>query len=262
MITIRREKSTDPAAIRRVLDSSFGRNDEASMVEAMRLRGVLSMSLVAVKADNTVGHIAFTAATIDANATPKWLDDPPAAALDPAAAGRETSRADEPRFTPRGPDIPWVSLEETFEKEQAAWEMAEMAEAAERAAKEAMQARRRSGIPVQGQFAPIPQGGQQAPRFVVLAPVAVMPNHRNRGLGGKLVLMGMRELAKLQCQAVFVLGDPSFYGRFGFQSTRPYGIGCEIPVKSDVFQVRMLTPTALEGVRGVVRFEPELRSLG
>ena len=259
MITIRREKSIDPAAIRRVLDASFGRSDEASAVEAMRMRGVLSMSLVAVKADNIVGYVAFTAATVDANATPKWTDEPPPVEQAPQRAPVRPMDEEGDSRAARGPDVTWLSLEEEFEKEQAAWEMAEMAEAAERAAQQAM--RRRPGATVQGQFAPLPQGGTPAPRFVVLAPLAVMPLHRKRGLGGKLVLMGMRELAKLQCQAVFVLGDPSYYGRFGFQSTRTFGIGCEIPVKSAAFQVRGLTPNALDGVRGVVRFEPELRSL-
>jgi len=105
-------------------------------------------------------------------------------------------------------------------------------------------------------------GAPAAPAFVVLAPLAVLPHFQNRRIGIRLVEAGLDLLGKLECKAVFVLGDPDFFGRFGFESTRPRDISCELNVKSAFFQVKELVPNALEGVRGVVRFEPELRSLG
>src|SRR5262249_55093949 len=51
---------------------------------------------------------------------------------------------------------------------------------------------------------------------VGLAPLAVAPDRRRRGIGGALVREGLRRLATRGEQLVFVVGDPAYYGRFGF----------------------------------------------
>jgi putative acetyltransferase len=48
-----------------------------------------------------------------------------------------------------------------------------------------------------------------------LAPVAVHPDQQGRGLGSELIRSSLR-MAPLATTAVFVLGDPAFYERFGF----------------------------------------------
>jgi putative acetyltransferase len=48
-----------------------------------------------------------------------------------------------------------------------------------------------------------------------LAPVAVHPDHQGRGLGSELIRRTL-ETEPLVSSAIFVLGDPAFYGRFGF----------------------------------------------
>ena len=64
-------------------------------------------------------------------------------------------------------------------------------------------------------------------RALALAPLAVMPNRQRQGVGSAL----MREAIALARadghDALVVLGDPAFYGRFGFESapsslTTPY----------------------------------------
>ena len=49
-----------------------------------------------------------------------------------------------------------------------------------------------------------------------LAPVAVLPAHQRRGLGAAVIRHGLRICAERDCAAVFVLGDPDYYARFGF----------------------------------------------
>jgi predicted N-acetyltransferase YhbS len=58
MLTIRPEKLEDIPAIRQVNMLTFGQPNEADLVDALRRAGVLLLSLVAVKDDLIVGHIA------------------------------------------------------------------------------------------------------------------------------------------------------------------------------------------------------------
>ena len=48
-----------------------------------------------------------------------------------------------------------------------------------------------------------------------LAPVAVHPDHQGDGLGSELIRRTLL-MEPLASAAVFVLGDPAFYSRFGF----------------------------------------------
>jgi putative acetyltransferase len=60
MITIRREKREDAAGIRRVHEQAFEGPVEANVVEALRKRGAVTLSLVAVRDGDVVGHILFS----------------------------------------------------------------------------------------------------------------------------------------------------------------------------------------------------------
>ena len=60
MLTIRPETLEDRVAIRQVNQEAFGQKVEADIVEKLRERGVLSLSLVAVQDDVVIGHIAFS----------------------------------------------------------------------------------------------------------------------------------------------------------------------------------------------------------
>lgn len=55
---------------------------------------------------------------------------------------------------------------------------------------------------------------------VALAPVAVRPEHQRKGVGRTLVQSGLEQLTERGETLVFVLGEPEYYGRFGF-STGP-----------------------------------------
>ena len=60
MLTIRPETLGDRASIHYVNREAFGRNQEADLVDKLRKRGVLTVSLVAVQDTAVVGHIAFS----------------------------------------------------------------------------------------------------------------------------------------------------------------------------------------------------------
>lgn len=53
-------------------------------------------------------------------------------------------------------------------------------------------------------------------RGSVLAPLAVAPSHQRQGVGSALIEDGLRRLTEAGLDLVVVLGDPKYYGRFGF----------------------------------------------
>lgn len=52
-----------------------------------------------------------------------------------------------------------------------------------------------------------------------LAPVSVDPDFQNQGIGSALVRAGLRQLKNMKASGCVLVGEPSFYQRFGFQHT-------------------------------------------
>ena len=65
MPIIRPETPEDVDSIRYVNDQAFGPEDESKLIEKLRKRGVLTISLVAVQDGEIVGHIAFSPVVIE-----------------------------------------------------------------------------------------------------------------------------------------------------------------------------------------------------
>jgi putative acetyltransferase len=63
-------------------------------------------------------------------------------------------------------------------------------------------------------------------RALGLGPVSVRPNHQRAGIGSKLIRMGLDHAREGGWQGVFVLGDPKFYSRFGFDPDFAGGFMC------------------------------------
>lgn len=51
-----------------------------------------------------------------------------------------------------------------------------------------------------------------------LGPIAVTPERQGEGIGTGLVKDGLAAIRKLGAQGCVLLGDPKFYGRFGFKA--------------------------------------------
>ena len=65
MPIIRPEAPEDVSAIHHVNKQAFGRENEAKLVDKLRNRGVLTISLVAVQDGEIVGHIAFSPVIVE-----------------------------------------------------------------------------------------------------------------------------------------------------------------------------------------------------
>ena len=64
-------------------------------------------------------------------------------------------------------------------------------------------------------FSPVTIDGRGG-RWFGLGPVSVHPAHQRAGLGGQLIRSGLNRLAANGAAGCVVLGDPAYYGRFGF----------------------------------------------
>jgi putative acetyltransferase len=90
-----------------------------------------------------------------------------------------------------------------------------------------------------------------------LAPMAVLPEYQRRGIGSELVRQGLQACAQGGHPVVVVLGHPAFYPRFGFLPASRKGLHCEYAVPDEAFMVAELSPGALQGRTGVVKYLPE-----
>ena len=60
---------------------------------------------------------------------------------------------------------------------------------------------------------------------LALAPVAVLPEYRRTGFGSLLIRHGITRSEAAGWAGIFVLGDPAFYRRFGFDAGKASGFG-------------------------------------
>ncbi|MDW4092859.1 MULTISPECIES: GNAT family N-acetyltransferase [Staphylococcus] len=87
---------------------------------------------------------------------------------------------------------------------------------------------------------------------LALAPLSVLPEYRNKGLG-KALIQAVEERAKTQdYTTIIVLGDPKYYNQFGYEPAADYDITCPFDVPSEYFMVKFLWDQLLEQPQGDV----------
>lgn len=104
-------------------------------------------------------------------------------------------------------------------------------------------------------FSPIViEAQEQTFSALALAPLAVIPTRQREGIGTELVQFGLSKCRELNHNLVVVLGHPSYYPRFGFQTANQFGIRAPFLVPDEAFMVLELKPSALQDVNGLVRY--------
>ena len=94
-----------------------------------------------------------------------------------------------------------------------------------------------------------------APRSAQLSPVAVLPDDQGRGIGSALIEAGLKAALAQNWTAVFLVGNPRYYARFGFRLAKEKQLHCEGP-HDPYLQYVELAAGSLAGVRGTVSFHP------
>ena len=164
---IRDEAQTDHGDIRALNQAAFGGDHEAGLVDRLRTEKLVRASLVAVEADEIIGHILFSTLSVTMDG----------------------------------------------------WKVCAAA----------------------------------------LAPMAVAPGRQRQGIGSTLVRAGLGAVTAQGFEAVFVLGHPAYYPRFGFSATAASKLTS--PYAGEAFMALELTPDALRGTAGSITypeaFEPD-----
>lgn len=95
---------------------------------------------------------------------------------------------------------------------------------------------------------------------VGLAPVAVARAHRRRGVAEALIREGLARCRARGDRFCVVLGEPAYYGRFGFRPAREVGLVDEYG-GGDAFQALELVPGGLPRDHGLVRYAKAFATL-
>jgi len=98
-------------------------------------------------------------------------------------------------------------------------------------------------------FSPVTVNLQEVGWFG-LGPVAVVAEERRRGIGAALIEAGLKRLKDLGARGCVVLGDPSYYRRFGFESDPVLRL---TDVPSEYFQRLVIDG---EPPQGAVNYQP------
>jgi putative acetyltransferase len=111
-------------------------------------------------------------------------------------------------------------------------------------------------------FSPVTlEGDKDSVSIAGLAPMAVLSSRQNQGIGSGLVEAGLRLCKQAGYKAVAALGHPGFYSRFGFMPSEHYNIRSEYDVPADVFMIKELHDSALDGQAGIIKYNPAFNIL-
>jgi predicted N-acetyltransferase YhbS len=87
---------------------------------------------------------------------------------------------------------------------------------------------------------------------LLLGPLAVDKSQRGRGLGKALMEHALNSAKVLGHDAMLLVGDAPYYGRFGFSDALTRSLHLPGPVERGRFLGLELTPHALDGAEGLV----------
>ena len=90
---------------------------------------------------------------------------------------------------------------------------------------------------------------------VLLGPLAIAPGYRNKGLGASLVKRALATARTMGHRAVILVGDASYYQRFGFSRGLTLNLKMPGPIDEERFLGLELVPGALANASGMVRMK-------
>ncbi|WP_431469054.1 GNAT family N-acetyltransferase [Sphingosinithalassobacter sp. LHW66-3] len=102
--------------------------------------------------------------------------------------------------------------------------------------------------------------GPESVPAVALAPLAVLPAYRQTGVAEALVRAAIDEMTRAGALLMFVLGEPGFYGRFGFSAATAEGF--DSPYAGQYLLALELQGGLPCGARGLADHAPAFAALG
>ncbi len=99
--------------------------------------------------------------------------------------------------------------------------------------------------------------GEKSINALLLAPVCVDISFRNRKLGSHLIDTALEKAEKLGFDAVFLVGNPDFYNRFGFEEAVAKNVKNLDGLPDKYVLVKELKKGCLDGCSGTIVFDCE-----
>lgn len=94
-------------------------------------------------------------------------------------------------------------------------------------------------------------------KSLALAPVSVLTEYQNKGIGSKLINKSLKIAKELGFKSVIVLGHDKYYPRFGFKPASIWGIKAPFDVPDEAFMALELEDKSLDDVTGSVIYSKE-----
>lgn len=100
------------------------------------------------------------------------------------------------------------------------------------------------------------------PLVHILAPLAIIPEYQKQGIGGFLIKEGLKRLAEMGTEMVFVLGHMEYYPKYGFiPDAKKIGFSAPFPIPDEyanAWMVQSLNPKGFVLDKGNVICSNEL----
>lgn len=97
-------------------------------------------------------------------------------------------------------------------------------------------------------------GDGSTTELLLVAPLSVALEYRSQGVGSALMREGLRRGAALGFKAALLVGDPDYYGRFGFRQSTEWGIRNTDGIPDRYVQAIELVPGALRETDATATF--------
>jgi len=98
------------------------------------------------------------------------------------------------------------------------------------------------------------EDGSDRHEVLLLGPLTVALEHRNKGIASKLIEEGLLLARQKGYASVILVGNPVFYRRFGFKTSESFGVTNTNGIPGEYVLACELKPEAFKGVKGSITF--------
>jgi len=90
-----------------------------------------------------------------------------------------------------------------------------------------------------------------------LGPMAVIPEYQKKGIGGKLIIEGLKRAKDFGFRSVIVVGHPEYYPKFGFTKASNWDLKVPFEVRDEVFMALEIIKGELQDKPGIIEYPKE-----
>ncbi|WP_270234863.1 GNAT family N-acetyltransferase [Staphylococcus warneri] len=89
---------------------------------------------------------------------------------------------------------------------------------------------------------------------LALAPISVLPEYQNKGVGRKLIQQALTIAEKLDFESVIVMVHEAYYPKFGFKKASYWGTQAPFEIPDELLMAIELKDNSLDHVSGVIQY--------